>query len=61
MHRGLLNGGSYTSLDQVYRGTTLPNKKANVKKMLRLGGVAKKKIEPLFDQNGSDMTEVLTE
>lgn len=59
MHRGLLNGGSYTSLDQVYRGTTLPNKK--VKKMLRLGGVAKKKIEPLFDQNGSDMTEVLTE
>ncbi|KAL0851696.1 hypothetical protein ABMA28_000023 [Loxostege sticticalis] len=60
MPRGL-NGGSYTSLDQVYRGTTLPNKKADVKKMLRLGGAAKKKFEPLFDQSASDMTEVLTD
>ncbi|XP_063837878.1 protein NDRG3 isoform X6 [Ostrinia nubilalis] len=60
MPGGLLSGGSYTSLDQVYRGTTLPKKKADAKKMLRLKAVAKKKFKPLVDQSGSDMTEVLT-
>ncbi|XP_075990560.1 protein NDRG3-like isoform X3 [Anticarsia gemmatalis] len=61
MHRGLLNGGSYMSLGQVYRGTTVPNKKNNVKKILHLGGAAKKKLEPYLDQCMSDMTEALTE
>lgn len=59
--RGLLNGGSYMSLGEVYRGTTVPNKKSNVKKILRLGGAAKKKLDPYFDDCVSDMTEVLTE
>lgn len=61
MHRGLLNGGSYMSLGQVYRGTTVPNKKNNVKKILHLGGAAKKKLEPYLDEYMSDMTESLTE
>lgn len=64
MHRGLLNGGSYTSLDVVYRGTTLPKKSTatgRVKKMIRLGGAARKKLEPLFDQSAADMSEALTE
>ncbi|CAB3226144.1 unnamed protein product [Arctia plantaginis] len=60
MHRGLLNGGSYMSLGQVYRGTTVPTKKNNVKKILHLGGAAKKKIEPFFDQCMTEMTEALT-
>ncbi|XP_072930736.1 protein NDRG3 isoform X2 [Epargyreus clarus] len=62
MNRGLLNGGSYMSLGQVYRGTTVPkgpNKK--VKKILQLGGTARKKLEPLFNKSLSDMSEVLTE
>ncbi|XP_013189328.1 protein NDRG3 isoform X4 [Amyelois transitella] len=55
-----LNGGSYTSLDQVYKGTTLPNKNEDLKKILRFGG-AKKKLEPLLQKNTSDMKVVLTE
>ncbi|XP_026314174.1 protein NDRG3-like isoform X2 [Hyposmocoma kahamanoa] len=52
MNRGLISGGSYTFLDIVYRGTTVPKKKCvKVKKMLRLGGTAQKKLEPLFNQN----------
>lgn len=60
--------GSYTSLENVYRGTTLPNNMNNagsnvmksVKKALSLGGAAKKKLEPLLDKGSSDMSEVLT-
>ncbi|XP_053624967.1 protein NDRG3 isoform X2 [Plodia interpunctella] len=55
-----LNGGSYSSLDQVYKGTTIPNKKEDFKKILRFGG-ATKKFEPLFHKNSSDMKVVLTE
>lgn len=62
--------GSYTSLENVYRGTTVPNNMAagsknmlkNVKKALSLGGgVAKMKLEPLLDKSSSDMAEVLTQ
>lgn len=58
-------GGSYASLENVYRSTTLPNTVGagtnvmkSVKKALSLGA-ARKKLEPLLDK-GSDMTEVLT-
>lgn len=62
MHRGLLSGGSYVLLGQVYQNTTVPNKKNKVAKVLHRGGAAKKKLEPLFNACVSaDMTEVLTE
>lgn len=61
MHRGFLNGGSYMSLGQVYRDTTVPTKKNNVRKIFHLGGAAKKKIEPFLNQCMTEMTEALTE
>lgn len=61
MQRGLLNGGSYMALGQVYHGTTLPNNKSDIKKILSIGAAVKKKLEPLFNGNKSEMTEVLTE
>lgn len=62
MNRGLLNGASYSTLDLVYRGTTVPKKNyGRVKKMFRLGGSARKKLEPLFNLSASYMADVSTE
>ncbi|KPJ09197.1 Protein NDRG3 [Papilio machaon] len=60
MHRGQLNGSSYTALGKVYNDTTLPNNKGGYKKILHLGGAAKK-LGPLLYRKHCEMNEPLTE
>ncbi|XP_013179463.1 PREDICTED: protein NDRG3 isoform X2 [Papilio xuthus] len=60
MHRGQLNGSSYTALGKVYNDTTLPNNKGGYKKILHLGGAARK-LGPLLYRKHCEMNEPLTE
>ncbi|XP_049884618.1 protein NDRG3-like isoform X2 [Pectinophora gossypiella] len=59
-----LSCGSYSSLDldrSVYRGTTLPKKNnGRMKRMLRFGGKARRKLYPFFNKIMNDPMEKKT-
>lgn len=61
MSRSLLNGAYYVVLDEVYRDTTVPIKKKNIKKILQFRAAVRKRLTPLFAKRLSQFVGVLNE